>query len=444
MLDQLRKGINSIFSNEWLRQKILITLLVLGIYRLLVMIPVPFVNIDALMAQTQQTATDGLASFLMLFGWSLDQFSIIAVGLAPFINASIIVQLLTVVIPHFEELQELGEQGSKQLQIYMRYITFPLAFIQSIGMVFFINSLSGWLVDTGSWMTVLLSAFVLAVGSMIMVFIWDIITEKGITNGSSLLIFASIIAGIVTQVSGSLSAWDGLTGILSLIAFMLIIVLGLIFLSIFILKSMKQIPVIYARQWKIQESSKLPIPLNPVGMIPIIFAMAFVTFPYIISQLVLKFGYPSDSVRNFADWINTNLNLYTSNPEWPAIVVYFLFVIFFTYFYSLITFNPDKMSDTIQKRWWFIPGIRPGDETALYIKDVLNHLSRWWWVGLGLLAIYSYILYKIPFIQDMSVQLWSIPVVVTWSGIIIIVWVIQQLMDKVQTEVLMSKYDNQN
>jgi preprotein translocase subunit SecY len=116
-----------------------------------------------------------------------------------------------------------------------------------------------------------------------------------------------------------------------------------------------------------------------------------------------------------------NLNLYTQNPEWPAIVLYFVFVIFFTYFYSLITFNPDKMSDTIQKRGGFIPGIRPGNETAAYIKDVLNHLSRWGGVGLGLLAIYSYILYKIPFIQDISVQLGSIPVIVTGSGIIIIV-----------------------
>jgi preprotein translocase subunit SecY len=179
--------------------------------------------------------------------------------------------------------------------------------------------------------------------------------------------------------------------------------------------------VIYARQGKIQESSKLPIPLNPVGMIPIIFAMAFVTFPYIISQLVMKFGFPSDTMRMMAAWVGDNLNLYTQSPAWPAIVLYFVFVIFFTYFYSLITFNPDKMSDTIQKRGGFIPGIRPGNETAAYIKDVLNHLSRWGGVGLGLLAIYSYILYKIPFIQDISVQLGSIPVIVTGSGIIIIV-----------------------
>ena len=442
MIGNIRTGINNILSNSSLKRKILITLGFLAFYRLLVMIPIPYVNIDALMASAHSSDTSGLGSFLMLFGGSLDNFSIIAVWLAPFINASIIVQLLTVVIPHFEELQEMGEQWTKQLQIYMRYITFPLAFIQSIGMVFLINNMVWGLIDTSSLSTLLMSAFILAVGSMIMVFLSDVITEKGITNGSSLLIFAGIISGIVTQVSGSLSTGGGISDTIKLIAFMILIVLWLVVLSIFILKSIKNIPVIYARQWKIQESSKLPIPLNPVGMIPIIFAMAFVTFPYIISKLILNFGSPSESVRGIAERINTNMNIYTNSPSWIVIIIYFVFIIFFTYFYTLITFNPEKMSDTIQKRGWFIPGIRPGTETAYYIRDVINHLSRWGWVWLWLLGIYSYVLYKIPLVQDMSMQLGSIPVVVTGSGIIIIVWVIQQLMDKVQTEVLMTKYDN--
>lgn len=438
MIEKLRVGIANIVWNKSLKQKILITLGLLAFYRLLVMIPVPFVNIDALMASTDSVDSSGIGSFLMLFGWSLDQFSIIAVGLAPFINASIIIQLLTVVIPHFEELQETGEQGTKQLQIYMRYITFPLAFIQSIGMVFFINSILGGIIDT-SLSTVLFAAFVLAVWAMMMMFMGDIITEKGITNGTSLLIFSSIVVGMVTQITGSITTWSSVFG---MIVFMIAIILCLILLSVFILKSIKNIPIIYARQWKIQESSKLPIPLNPVGMIPIIFAMAFVTFPYIISQLVLNFGLASEGARGIAERMVANLNIYSQNPSWPAIVVYFFLVIFFTYFYTLIQFNPDKMSDTIQKRWGFIPGIRPGEETAAYIKDIINHLSRWGGVWLAVLAIYTYLLHKIPFIQDISVQLGSIPVVVTGSGIIIIVWVIQQLMDKVNTEILMSKYDS--
>lgn len=443
MIKNALLSLQNLFTNPVLRKKLIYTLIGLAIYRLLVIIPVPFVNIDLLQNQAQQ-ATQGLAYFLMLFGGSLDKFSIVAVGLGPFINASIIIQLLTVVVPHFEELQELGEQGSKKLQIYMRYITFPLAFVQSIGMVFFINSLMGGLIDTSSWMTVLFAAFVMAVGSMIILFLADWITEKGITNGTSLIIFASIISGVVTQMFSSFSSVSGLSGFFSMLVFIALIFWGLVLLSVFILKSMKEIPVIYARQGKIQETSKLPIPLNPVGMVPIIFAMAFISFPYVVSQLVTKFGYPSDFMRWLANRVETNFNIYVEKPAVIAIVVYFLLIIFFTYFYTLVTFNPDKMADNIQKRGGFVPGTRPGNETAQYIKWVINHLSFWGGIGLWLLGIYTYVLHYIPLVQDFATQVGSIPVIVTGSGIIIIVWVIQQVMDKIQTEVLMSKYDAQD
>lgn len=440
MIKNALSGLQNLFTNPILRKKLIYTLIGLAIYRLLVVIPVPFANIDILVAQTQQAA-EGLGYFLMLFGGSLDNFSIVAVGLGPFINASIIIQLLTVVIPHFEELQELGEQWSKQLQVYMRYITFPLAFVQSIGMVFFINSLIGGLIDTSSWTTVLFAAFIMAVGSMIILFLADWITEKWLTNGTSLIIFASIIAGVTTQLFSSFSAVSGVSGFVSMFLFIAIIFGLLVFLSIFILKSLKEIPVIYARQGKIQETSKLPIPLNPVGMIPIIFAMAFISFPYVASQLVTKFGYPSDFVRYWASWIELNLNIYVEKPSIYAIVLFFLLVVFFTYFYTLITFNPDKIADNIQKRGGFVPGTRPGNETAQYIKWVINHLSLWWGAGLWLLGIFTYILHYIPLVQDFATQVGSIPVIITGSGIIIIVWVVQQVMDKIQTEVLMSKYD---
>lgn len=441
MIKNALLGLQSLFTNPVLRKKMIYTLIGLAIYRLLVIIPVPFVNIDALMSQTQQAA-DGLGNFLMLFWWSLDNFSIVAVGLGPFINASIIIQLLTVVIPHFEELQEMGEQWTKQLQIYMRYITFPLAFVQSIGMVFFINSLIGGLIDTSSWTTVLFAAFIMAVGSMIILFLADLITEKGITNGTSLIIFASIISGVVTQLFSSFAAVSWVSGFISMFLFIAAVFAILVILSIFILKSLKEIPVIYARQGKIQETSKLPIPLNPVGMIPIIFAMAFISFPYILAQLVTKFWYPSDFVRYWAGWIELNFNIYVQQPSLYAIAAFFLLVIFFTYFYTLVTFNPDKIADNIQKRGWFVPGTRPGNETAQYITGVINHLSFWWGIGLGFLGIFTYILHYIPLVQDFATQVWSIPVIISGSGIIIIVWVVQQVMDKIQTEVLMSKYDS--
>ncbi|AKH32855.1 preprotein translocase subunit SecY [candidate division SR1 bacterium Aalborg_AAW-1] len=441
MWNKILTSVKALFTNPVLRKKLIMTLLGLAIYRLLVVIPVPFVNVDMLMAQTGAATSSGLANFLMLFGGSLDQFSIVAVGLGPFINASIIVQLLTVVIPHFEELQELGEQGQKQLQIYMRYMTFPFALIQSIGMVFFINSLMGGIIDTTSWATVFFAAFVMAVGAMIVLFLADRITEKGLTNGTSLIIFASIISGIVTQLFSTFTSLTSSSAFWSMLVYVILVVGALTIASIFILKSYQQIPVIYARQGKIQETSKLPIPLNPVGMVPIIFAMAFVSFPYIISQFTMSLGYPSETMRYWANWIQLNFNIYVEKPAVPILIFYFLLIIVFTYFYSLITFNPDKMADNIQQRGGFIPGIRPGNETAQYIKTTLNHLSIWGGAGLALIGIFTYLLHYIPLIQDFSTQVGALPVIVTGSGIIIIVGVIQQLMDKIQTETLMAEYD---
>ena len=441
MWNKLVNAVKALFVNPVLRKKMIMTLIGLAIYRLLVVVPVPFVNIDMLMAQTSGLAQSWLANFLMLFGWSLESFSIIAVGLGPFINASIVTQLLTVVIPHFEELQELGEQGQKQLQTYMRYMTLPFAFVQSIGMVFFINSLMGGVIDTTSWTTVLLAAFTMSVGAMIILFLSDWITEKGLTNGTSLIIFASIISGMVTQLFSTFWSLTTTSAFWSMLIFVVLVVGILTVASIFILKSYQQIPVIYARQGKIQETSKLPIPLNPVGMIPIIFSMAFVSFPYIISQFATNLWYPSDTMRYWANWIEMNFNIYVEKPAIPVLIFYFLLIILFTYFYSLITFNPDKMADNIQQRGWFIPGIRPGNETAEYIKTTLNHLSIWWGAGLALIGIFTYLLHYVPLIQDFSTQVGALPVIVTGSGIIIIVGVIQQLMDKIQTETLMAQYD---
>lgn len=339
----------------------------------------------------------------------------IAVGLAPFINASIIMQLLTAVVPHFEELQEMGEQGQKQIQQYTRYATFPLAFLQGIGMVYFINSLVGAgtpLLDTSSLAIVVASAFALAVGSMIVLWIGDLITEKGIANGVSLLIFASIIAGMTQQVTFSITTTENL---LLLIAFVVFIVLLLIVASLYLIRSRREIPVVYARQGKVEQTSFLPIPLNPVGMIPIIFAIAFTTFPYLIAQLILRMGTPNTGVNELAEWVNLNLNIYTQNPSWYAIIIYFILIVAFTFFYTLITFNPDRIADTIQKKGGFIPGIRPGAETARHIYRVLMHLALWGGIGLAFLGIYNYILVELPFARDMVSVLGDIPVVVQGS-----------------------------
>ena len=409
---------------------------ILLIYRLLVVIPVPFVDIDQLVQQTIDSS--GLWYFVMLLGGSLENFSLIAVGLAPYINASIIMQLLSAVIPQLEELTEQGEVGQQKIQQYTRYITFPLAFLQGIGMVFFINYLLGGDVISTALPTLLMTGFAMAVGSVILMWLGELITSKGIANGISILIFASIVAGMTQQVSASIA---GASSVVGIIFFMLIIVLGLILLSIFILKSTKEIPVVYAKQGKVQETSVLPIPMNPVGMIPIIFSIAFITFPYLLGRLITQFQPMNTRLVDIANWIEVNLNIYAQQPAPLAIIIYFVLIIAFTFFYAMIVFSPERIADTIQKRGGFVPGIRPGDETAKYLNRVIMHLCLWGGIGLAFIGIYSYILNYIPFIQDIALSLGSLPVVVTGSGVIIIVGVVQDIMNKVRGDMLMTKYD---
>lgn len=431
--------ISQIRNNEWLRKKILYTIAVLAIYRLFVTIPVPTANITTLLNSTLGQGSSELGSFLMLLWGSIERFSLVAVWLAPFINASIIMQLLTAVIPSLEELTEEGEQGQMKIQQYTRYLTFPLALIQWIGMVYFINYLFGWsIIDTAHFATVLLTAFVLSVWAILMLWLGDLITEHGISNGTSLLIFASIVSGVSSQVYSSL-AWA--TNLVWVLIFMVILILLLIFLSIYILKSVKEIPIIYSRQWTVQETSILPLPMNPVGMVPIIFALAFASFPYLLSQLVTRLGTQSASMQHVASRIEMNFNIYSQQPWWFAIIVYFALIVIFTFFYAMIVFNPERIADNIQKRGGFIPGIRPGEETAKYIDKTLNHLCLRWGAGLGVIGIINFVIVEVPFIQQLTYDLWSLPLVVTWSGVIIIVWVVQDLMSKINTEILMSKYD---
>ena len=431
--------IRDLWLSKTIRKKILITFGLLALYRLLVFLPVPFVNIDNLM-NGMSSAGSGLEYFTMLLGWTLEKFSIIAVWLGAYINASIIIQLLTAVVPALEELQEQGETGTQKIQQYTRRLSFPLAFIQSIGMTYFANYLmGGQLIDAQNFPVVLLSAFTMSVGATMLLYIAELITEKGISNGVSLIIFASIISGIVwkiyTDVSAASNQW------LWVVVFMLVIVIGLILLSVLILKTTKDVPIIYAKQGKVQESSKLPIPLNPVGMIPIIFAIAFVSFPYLIAQMLTKFGSAQWWVMDSAKWIESNFNIYAQQPSLLIIFIYFALIVAFTFFYAMIVFNPEKMADNVQKRGGFVPGIRPGAQTSAYLSKIISHLCFWGWVGLGLIGIYTYVLEYLPFIQDITQSLGALPVVVTGSGIIIIVWVVQEIMNKVKSDLLMHKYD---
>jgi preprotein translocase subunit SecY len=430
--------IRDIFANKSLKKKILYTIWLLALYRFLVIVPVPFVDIAVLNEWAINTGW-WLEFFAMLMWWALQSFSIIAVWLMPYINASIIMQLLTAVLPQLQELQELWEQWQTKIQQYTRWLTFPLAFLQSIGMVYFMNYMLWWnLIDTTNFSIVLLTAVILSIGTMLLVWLWELMTEKWVSNWISLIIFASIVSWITSKVYTFLWTW---TQFLNILLFMIVIVLVLVILSILLVKTRKDIPIVYSRQWwKIEDTASLPIPLNPVWMIPIIFAIAFVTFPYLISEVIVKFWWSRAADWWIWHWIQTNFNIYTQQPSVVVIFFYFVLIVLFTFFYSLITFNPEKMADNIQKRWWFIPWIRPWEETAKYINDTLMHLCLWGGVWLWFIWIYTYILNYLPFIQNAVQSLWSIPVVVSGAWVIIIVWVVQEFINKINADLLMEKY----
>lgn len=430
--------INKIWSNNSLKKKILFTLFIILIYRLLVYIPVPFVNIENLNAA--RFGSSGLQYFAMLLGGSFDRFSFIAVWLTPYINASIIVQLLTNVVPAREELSNEWEAGQKKIQQITRYITFPLAVLQSIGMTYLINSqFGGNIIDvTHFFPNVVSTALVLSFGSMLIMRLSELITEKWIGNGTSMIIFANIISGIVTNLYSSII---GAESTLTLFLAVLVLIVMLILLSVFIIKTIKEIPVLYTRQGKVQQTSSLPFPLNPVGMVPIIFAIAFVSFPYLATQVLTKFGSNHPWVEWMSARIEANFNFYNTNHSRQLTLVYFLLIVFFTFFYTMIQFNPEKIADNIQSRWWFIPSVRPGKETVDYINKTLMHLCVWGGSILWFLGIYSTLLNYIPTLHDLMAQLGSIPVAITGSGIIIIVWVVQDIMNKVNSELVMTKYE---
>ncbi|UFX82770.1 preprotein translocase subunit SecY [Candidatus Absconditicoccus praedator] len=430
--------LQQIRESPTVRRKLLFMVAILALYRLMVFVPVPFVDVDTFMMATMDDA-GGLEFFAMLLGGTIEQFSIVAVGLIPFINASIIMQLLAAVVPQLEELKEQGETGQMKIQQYTRYLTLPLAFVQAIGMIFFINNILGGDVIQTTVGNVILAAFAMSVGTMILMWFGEMITEKGMANGISLLIFSSIVAGMTSQVYN----YIGQAGadIVGIIVFMFLLVLILVILAILLVKTKKDIPIVYSRQGNVEDTASLPIPLNPVGMIPIIFAIAFASFPYLLSQLMVRVGTQNEFVQASASWIETHLNIYTQQPSVIAIIVYFLLIVAFTFFYTIIVFNPDRMADNIQKRGGFIPGIRPGEETAKYINQTLYHLCFWGGIGLGLIGIYSYVLSYIPFIQQATQSVGAIPVVVSGAGIIIIVNVVVDIINRLNSQLAMEKYD---
>ena len=367
--------IANMFRVPDLRSKILFTLFTLALYRLGSFIPAP--GIDTLAVQQLRENSNqqgGILAYVQLFsGGGLTTFAIFALGVLPYITASIIMQVLGVVVPRIEQWQQQGAVGQRKITQWTRYLTIAIAIIQSTSFSFLFNRSDGLgggfvLLPKFNVWTVLLVVLTLTAGTALVMWMGELITQKGIGNGMSLIIFASIVSQFPAQFS---ALWTN-EGIIAIIAFSIILLISLVGI-VFVENGQRRIPVNFAkrvvgRKMYGGQSTYIPLKVNQSGVIPIIFASSVLYLPNLIAVALPNNGW-GNGIRNF---VNDNL----VNPNSPLyLVVFGLMIVGFAYFYTAITFDPAKQADTIRKQGGFIPGIRPGPQTEHYLARILTRIT---------------------------------------------------------------------
>jgi preprotein translocase subunit SecY len=380
-----------------LRRKILFTLGIVILYRVGASLPSPGVNypnVQKCVAQVSGGDSAQIYSLINLFsGGALLHLTVFAVGIMPYITASIIVQLLTVVIPRFEQLRKEGQAGQAKMTQYTRYLTVALAILQATSIVALAANgglLQGCTLDIIQGQSAGLNIFTLVVivlvmtaGAALTMWMGELVTERGIGNGMSLLIFAGIAARIPVEGKTILDSRGGMVFALVCVA-ALVIIVGVVFVE----QGQRRIPVQYAKRMVGRRmyggtSTYLPLKVNQAGVIPVIFASSLIYIPHLITQLI-RSGNSSPGNTWWDRFVGNNL----TNPADPVyIAIYFGLIIFFTYFYVSITFNPDERADEMKKFGGFIPGIRPGKPTADYLRYVLSRITLPGSIYLGVIAV---------------------------------------------------------
>lgn len=417
MLDSFQQA----FKVGDLRKKLLFTLLMLLAFRIGAHIPVPGINPEAL-AQLLKGQLFGF--FDIISGGAFKRFSIFAMSITPYINASIIMQLLTIVIPRLEELQKEGDEGRKKIAEYTRYGTVVLAFIQAMGMSIALSK-SGAIIHPGIG-SYLIIAVSLTAGTAMLMWIGEMITEKGIGNGISLIIFAGIVARIPSQIHGvGQELAGGIIGTLNILLF-IVLALAVIAAVVAVNEGQRRLPIQYAkrvvgRKLYGGQSTFLPLKVNAGGVIPVIFAMSLMMFPATIGSWM-------SPTSGFNQFINSYFNFGSVLYN----VFYAALIIFFTYFYVAIIFNPVDVADNIKKYGGFVPGIRPGRPTAEYIDKVLSRLTLVGGLFLALIAVLPNFVIALTGITSL------------WFGgtaLLIVVGVALDTMKQIESHLLLRSYE---
>ncbi len=424
------KYLSQLWSSEDLRKKILFTVGILVIYRVLAHITVPGANIESLQAISNQN--DLLSVFSLLTGGSTENFSIVLMGISPYINASIIIQLLTVIVPKLETLSKEGEAGRRKLNTYTRWLTLPLAVLQSYGMIILMNTLYATvpIVDTSSLTVMIPVMLTITAGTLLLVWLGEQITEKGIGNGISLIIFASIISQVPQMIGQGLILADTDQSRLVPLAAVAILTVALITAVILVNEAQRRVPITYGSAAVKKDESFLPIRINQAGMIPIIFAVAMVSFPSILGQFLVNARSP---------WLqelgNTMTTILTVNsPGYTAL--FYILIVAFTYFYVSITFNPEQVAENIQNRGGYIPGVRPGSQTVEYLQKISTRLTLFGSNFIALIAV-------IPIILQFAFNttgIGSVPLLISGAGILIVVGTVLELIRQANAQLVMHDY----
>ncbi|MCG1215644.1 preprotein translocase subunit SecY [Staphylococcus epidermidis] len=416
------------FTTKEVRNKIFFTLAMLVIFKIGTYIPAPGVNPEAFNhPQGSQGATELLNTF---GGGALKRFSIFAMGIMPYITASIVMQLLQMdIVPKFTEWAKQGEMGRRKINNLTRYFAIILAFIQSIGMAFqFNNYLKGQLIIEQSVMSYLLIAVVLTAGTAFLIWLGDQITQFGVGNGISLIIFAGILSTLpssLEQFAQSVFVGQDDTSlawlkILGLIVALILLTVG----AIFVLEAKRKIPIQYAKKQSAQrlgsQATYLPLKVNSAGVIPVIFAMAFFLLPRTLTLFFPK----AEWAQNIADTANPSSNI--------GMIIYVVLIIAFAYFYAFVQVNPEKMADNLKKQGSYVPGIRPGEQTKKYITRVLYRLTFVGSIFLAAIAILPIIATKFMGLPQ-SIQIGG-------TSLLIVIGVAIETMKTLEAQVTQKEY----
>lgn len=427
MLQTLRNA----FKVPDIRKRILWTILLVAVFRMGSYIPLPEINSEYLKSLSQ---SGGLLGFYdMISGGAFSRSSLLALGVMPYINASIIIQLLTVAIPQLEQLSKEGQNGRKKIQNATRYVSLGISFILAYG-IYATMASSGATAELQLVQKIII-IFALVVGTTFCMWLGDQLTVKGIGNGTSILIFVNIISHVPTTIASMMTLKEaGSASIVGIALFGVFIVLMLATILYFSL-SERRIPVQYAGKFAsnnggMVKSQATHIPLSIIGsaVLAIIFSMSVMEFPKTIAQLFGGFG---EAQKEWAKWILNNPTCPFNQKSWIYLLLYAVLTVFFNWFYTQITFKPDEMSENLHKSAGFVPGVRPGEETTIYFEKVLNRLSFIGGILAAILAISPIIIQNYTDFKD---------IYFTGTGMLILINVALDFTRKVESQMIVRHY----